>query len=135
MRISRSDERVRRPGPEGWFTGGAWVRPVVDGAPSKEVQAVHVEFAAGARTAWHTHPVGQVLEVTSGKGWVQCEGEAAREILPGDVVVIEAGENHWHGAQRDSAMELLAFNEWDESHQNVTWGLQVTEEEYVVAGN
>lgn len=134
MRISTKSERGRRLGPAGWFTGEAWVEPVVEGAPSKEVQLVRVEFAPGARTAWHTHPVGQVLEVTQGRGWVQVEGDAAREILPGDVVVIEAGENHWHGACASEGMVHLAINEWDEAGSNVTWGAQVSEEEYAAAG-
>ncbi len=131
MKISTKSERRR--GPEGWFTGEVWMWPVAKGSPTARAESLYVEFAAGARTAWHTHPVGQVLEVTSGKGWVQVEGEAARAIGVGDVVVIEAGENHWHGAVRDEGMVHLAINEADAGGSNVSWGAQVTEAEYAAA--
>jgi len=131
MRISTKSERGRKPGPEGWFSGGeVWVMPVVEHAPFEEVQALYVEFAAGARTAWHWHPMGQVLDVTEGRGWVQVRGEPARAIEVGDVVLIEAGEWHWHGARADAGMTHLAINEWDAQGSNVTWGEFVTDEEY-----
>jgi quercetin dioxygenase-like cupin family protein len=109
--------------------------PVADHAPSRDVQALYVEFAPGARTAWHTHPVGQVLEVTAGCGWVQVRGEAAQRISAGDVVLIEAGEWHWHGAGASEGMTHLALNVWDEAGSNVSWGEQVSEQEYAAASH
>ncbi len=134
MKIVTSVERECTKGPEEWFTGDVWINPVVRGEAPSRLQAAHVTFSPGARTAWHTHPVGQVLEVISGLGWVQLEGEAARAIRPGDVVVIAPGENHWHGAQAGRTMVHLAMQEWDESGKNVVWGAKVTEEEYGAAG-
>jgi quercetin dioxygenase-like cupin family protein len=134
MKILRSSERSRRKGPDGWFTGEAWIDAVVDGVAPSRMQALYVEFAPGARTAWHTHPVGQTLEVTSGLGWVQLEGHPALAIALGDVVVIGPGENHWHGAQAEHGMVHLAINEWDADGKNVTWGEQVMEAEYAAAG-
>ncbi len=132
MKILKKSERRR--GPEGWFTGEVWMQPVAKGSPTERAESLYVEFAPGARTAWHTHPVGQVLEVISGKGWVQLEGEAARAIGVGDVVVIEAGENHWHGAQADGPMVHLAINAADAAGSNVAWGAQVTDAEFAAAG-
>ncbi len=86
------------------------------------------------RTAWHTHPVRQVLHVTSGIGWIQLEGEPAKRIRSGDVVVIEANENHWHGADATHTMVHLAMQESDETGKNVVWGSHVTDEEYIAAG-
>ena len=134
MKILESKERGRRKGPEDWFTGEVWMEPVANGVPSARMEALYVEFAAGARTAWHTHPVGQVLEVTSGNGWVQVEGEAACAIGVGDVVLIEADENHWHGAQAGGPMVHLAINEADASGKNVYWGAKVTDAEFAKAG-
>jgi quercetin dioxygenase-like cupin family protein len=82
-------------------------------APSR-VEALHVHFAAGSRTRWHTHPVGQLLIVTVGEGWVQSRGHAPERIGVGDVVRIAAGEEHWHGASADSAMSHLAVQEHDD---------------------
>ena len=135
MKISTKAERGRRQGPEDWFTGRAWMEPIAEHAPSNEVQALYVEFEAGARTHWHTHPIGQVLEVTSGRGWVQVEGQPARPIGVGDVVVIGPNENHWHGACAEEPMTHLAINEWDAAGSNVTWGAAVTDEEFAAAGN
>jgi len=83
---------------------------------------------------WHTHPVVQVLEVVSGVGWVQLEGQAAQAIHPGDVVVIGAGENHWHGAQAGRTMVHLAMLQTDDAGKTVVWGVKVTDEEYGAAG-
>ena len=87
-------------------------------------------FTPGARTNWHTHPVGQTLFVISGLGWVQLEGEPARAIRPGDVVAIAPGENHWHGAEAGHSMVHIAMQEGDESGVAVTWGKPVTDAEY-----
>ncbi|ACF07972.1 (R)-mandelonitrile lyase [Sinorhizobium meliloti] len=90
----------------------------------------HVTFAPGARTAWHTHPAGQMLIVTSGKGWVQQEGGEKREINSGDVVWIPVGVNHWHGATNKTGMGHIAISYMKEG-KNVEWGKLVTDEEFV----
>jgi quercetin dioxygenase-like cupin family protein len=134
MKIVASSERGCRKAPAEWFSGDAWIDEIVKGVAPSRLQAVYVTFSPGARTAWHTHPVGQVLQVVSGLGWVQLEGEAARVIGPGEVVVIGPGENHWHGAQAGRTMVHLAMQEFDDSGKNVVWGPKVTDEEYAVAG-
>lgn len=88
-----------------------------------------VTFAPGARTAWHTHPAGQILIVTSGKGWIQQEGSDRQEINPGDVVRIPAGVNHWHGATAETGMSHIAIS-YMAGDSNVTWGDLVTDEEF-----
>src|SRR5260370_37628126 len=98
------------------------------GAAPLRLQAVYVTFSPGARTAWHTHPVGQVLEVVSGLGWVQLEGEAARGIGPGGVGVIGPGENHWHGAEAGHTVGHLAMHEPEGAGTTRGWGRKVTEE-------
>ena len=137
MKILGNVERGCRRGPEDWFTGVVWVDSVVDAAAlgaGSRLQAALVTFTPGARTAWHTHPVGQTLYVVSGVGWVQKEGEAARVIRAGDVVVIGAGENHWHGAEAGHTMVHMAMQEADEGGSVVTWGKKVTDAEYGAAG-
>jgi len=101
----------------------------VMGGASKLSSAL-VTFTPGARTHWHTHPVGQTLYVLSGLGWAQLEGEAKQAIRPGDVVVIQPGENHWHGAEAGHTMVHLAMQEADETGSPVVWGGAVTDEEY-----
>lgn len=88
-----------------------------------------VTFAPGARTAWHTHPAGQMLIVTEGRGWIQEEGGEKLEINPGDVVWIPVGVNHWHGATETSGMAHIAIS-YMEGDSNVTWGDLVTDEEF-----
>src|SRR5258707_13412746 len=134
MKIVASSERGCRKAPAEWFSGDVWVDDIVSAAPPLRLQAVYVTFSPGARTAWHTHPVGQVLQVVSGLGWVQLEGEAAKVIRPGDVVVIGPGENHWHGAEAGHTMVHLAMQEGDESGKTVVWGREEKEEEYRAAG-
>jgi quercetin dioxygenase-like cupin family protein len=134
MKILASRERGCRKASADWFTGDVWVDDIVMAAAPLRLQAVYVTFSPGARTAWHTHPVGQVLQVVSGQGWVQLEGEAAQAIRPGDVVVIGPGENHWHGAEAGHTMVHLAMQEPDESGKTVVWGRKVSEEEYGAAG-
>jgi quercetin dioxygenase-like cupin family protein len=130
MKILGNAQRGCRPGPEAWFSGMVWIDSVLDAAPPAKANAALVTFAPGARTAWHTHPLGQTLYVVTGLGWVQKEGEAASVIRPGDVVMIAPGENHWHGAEAGHTMVHLAIQESDESGSPVTWGRHVTEGEY-----
>ena len=130
MKILGNAERGCRRGPEAWFSGMVWVDTVIEPTAPAKGNAALVTFIPGARTAWHTHPLGQTLYVISGVGWVQKEGETAMVIRPGDVVVIPAGENHWHGAEAGHTMVHLAMQENDENGVAVTWGQHVSDEEY-----
>ena len=111
MEIHPAGSRPTRPGPDAWFTGTVWQDPIVDAEAPARLKAVLVTFAPGARTAWHTHPLGQTLLVTAGCGRVQSAGGPIREIRPGDTVWIPPGEKHWHGAGPDTAMTHLAMQE------------------------
>ncbi|MEB3372124.1 cupin domain-containing protein [Saccharopolyspora sp. S2-29] len=106
----------------------------IDGIRNPDEQSAvgcaHVRFSPGARTAWHTHPKGQTLYVTDGIGYVARRGDEPQEIRPGDVVYIEPGEEHWHGATPDRFMAHVAIQEADENGEVVTWGEHVTDEEY-----
>jgi quercetin dioxygenase-like cupin family protein len=130
MKILTNEMRGCRKGPEAWFTGEVWINEVVAGAAPARFKANRVSFAPGARTAWHTHPVGQALHVEAGLGRVQLKGEPVREIRPGDSVWIEAGEVHWHGAAPGYTMAHLAIQETDEKGVDVVWLEHVTDEEY-----
>jgi quercetin dioxygenase-like cupin family protein len=134
MKILTSEERGCRRGPGEWFTGTVWIDDVVAGGTPSRLNSARVSFEPGARTAWHTHPIGQALHVLSGVGWVQLKGEAARAIRPGDSVWIEAGEVHWHGAQAGHTMVHLAMQEKDDAGVAVVWGEHVTDAEYGAAG-
>jgi len=124
----------RRPateaGPAEWFTGAVWIDTVADAAPPGTVQVRSVHFAPGARTAWHTHPRGQILHVTEGAGRVSRRGGPVREIRAGDTVRAEPGEWHWHGAGPDTFLTHLAIQEADERGVRTEWGAHVTDSEY-----
>jgi quercetin dioxygenase-like cupin family protein len=130
MKILSDGMRGCRKGPEEWFTGTVWIDEVVTGAVPSRLVAARVSFEPGARTAWHTHPVGQTLHVLTGLGRVQSKGEPVREIRPGDTVWIDAGEIHWHGAALGHTMVHLAMQETDEHGVNVMWLKHVTDAEY-----
>ena len=130
MKIVGNAERGCRRGPEEWFTGMVWIDGVVEATAPSRLQSAVVTFTPGARTAWHTHPLGQTLYVVSGLGWVQKQGEAAVAIRPGDVVVIAPGENHWHGAEAGHTLVHLAMQETGDSGSAVVWGEHVTDAEY-----
>jgi quercetin dioxygenase-like cupin family protein len=119
-------------GPPDWFTGSVYIDTVASPTPPSRVAAAIVHFTPGARTAWHTHPLGQTIFVTEGVGRCQREGGPVEEIRPGDRVYFEAGENHWHGASRDRFMAHLAIQEADDSGSPVAWGRHVSDEEYGV---
>ena len=104
MEIQRSGSQASIRGPAEWFTGNVRIDPLFPEADPSRVSGALVTFEPGARTAWHTHPLGQRLIVTSGCGWVQCSGGTKREIRAGDVVVCPPGEKHWHGATPTTAM-------------------------------
>jgi quercetin dioxygenase-like cupin family protein len=118
------------PGPGDWFTGAVFIDTVTTPTEPSPLAAASVHFTPGARTAWHTHPLGQTIYVTEGIGRCQSEGGPIATIRPGDRVFFEAGENHWHGASPARFMTHLAMQEADESGSPVTWGRHVTDEEY-----
>jgi quercetin dioxygenase-like cupin family protein len=129
MDIKRADTRVAEPGPDDYFTGSVRIeRLIAAGAPAR-VAAASVTFAPGARTAWHTHPLGQTLIVTAGRGWAQREGGPKEEIRPGEVVWFPPGEKHWHGACVDAAMTHIAVQEALDG-RTVDWLEKVSEDEY-----
>ena len=130
MKIVRSKERTSRKGPAEWFTGEVWIDEIVMGAAPLRLRAFRVSFSPGARTAWHSHPVGQTLHVLSGVGRVQLAGGPVEEIHPGDTVMIAPGERHWHGAAPNNTMVHLAMQETDEQGVDVQWMEHVTDQEY-----
>ena len=132
LKVNRYDKDKAVQGPKEYFTGKVMVSsPFASGEINSYSGAV-VNFEAGARTAWHTHPLGQTLIVVSGKGRVQKLGEPVQEILPGDVVWIPAGEKHWHGAAPDSAMSHVAISD-AKNGRVVDWMEHVTDAEYLSA--
>ena len=119
----------RRMSPD-YFTGTVWQDPIVEAPAPARIRAALVTFEPGARTAWHTHPLGQTIFVTEGFGLCQREGGQVEEIRPGDRVWFEPGENHWHGAAPDRFMTHIAIQEANESGSPVSWGEHVTDAEY-----
>jgi quercetin dioxygenase-like cupin family protein len=118
-----------RRGPSEWFSGKVWQDPIVDAPAPARIRANRVSFEPGARTAWHTHPLGQTLVVISGSGLAQTWGGPIREIRAGDTVWIPPGEKHWHGASPSNGMVHIAFQE-NLDGEHVVWLEHVTEEEY-----
>lgn len=116
-------------GPADWFTGDVRIDPLFAKEESTRGAGALVTFEPGAKTAWHTHPVGQTIIITSGLGWVQREGESIQEVTPGDVVYFEPNEKHWHGASPNKAMSHIAIQE-EENGEVVTWVEHVTDEQY-----
>jgi quercetin dioxygenase-like cupin family protein len=121
------------PGPESWFTGEVHIDTVASPSPPSRVAAALVHFAPGARTAWHTHPLGQTIYVTEGVCFCQRRGGASEELRPGDRMYFEPGEEHWHGAGANRFMTHLAIQQADDHGTAVTWGEHVTDEEYAAA--
>ena len=118
------------PGPSDWFTGDVYIDTIATATAPSRLAAASVHFAPGARTAWHTHPFGQTIHVTEGRGLCQRRGGPIEEIRPSDTVYFEPNEDHWHGAARDRFVTHIAMQEVDDSGSPVTWGDQVTDEEY-----
>ena len=116
-------------GPAEWFTGTVRIDPLFTAADPALVAGALVTFEPGARTAWHTHPLGQTLMVTAGCGWAQKLGGPVEEIRPGDVVSFAPGEKHWHGAAATTAMSHIAVQERADG-KYVEWMEQVSAEEY-----
>lgn len=132
MQIRRCGTQPSRPGSSEHFTGKVRVDPLFEAPAPARVTSLSVTFEPGARTAWHTHPLGQTLIVTTGVGLTQCEGEPAVEIRPGDVIWCPPGHKHWHGAAPDSSMTHIAIVEALDG-KVVDWLEHVTEDEYQAA--
>jgi quercetin dioxygenase-like cupin family protein len=132
MQITRSTVQTQK-GPGDWFTGDVYIDAVAAARPPARVQANLVHFTPGARTAWHTHPLGQTIYVTEGIGLCQRRGGPVEVIRAGDRVWFEPDENHWHGATPNRFMAHLALNEVDADHVAAIWGDKVTDEEYAAA--
>lgn len=129
MKISHNGSRPSNKGPADWFTGAVRIDMLFQPEAPARTSAATVTFDPGARTAWHTHPLGQTLIVTSGLGWAQCEGGPVEEIRPGDVVWFPPGVRHWHGASASVAMSHIAINEALEG-KVVEWMEKVSDEQY-----
>ncbi|MDQ2879340.1 MAG: cupin domain-containing protein [Pseudomonadota bacterium] len=111
MEIYRSGARASAKGPADWFTGTVRIDPIVSAPDPARVASASVTFEPGARTVWHTHPLGQTLIVTFGLGWVQRDGGPIEQIRPGDLVWFAPNEKHWHGATSTNAMTHIAIQE------------------------
>jgi quercetin dioxygenase-like cupin family protein len=129
MQITRSGSRPSAKGPADYFTGPVRVDPLFQAGDPARVSGGHVTFEPGARSAWHTHPLGQTLIVTSGKGWTQCEGGPIVEINAGDILWCPPNHRHWHGATPTTAMTHIAIQEALDG-KVVDWMEQVTDAEY-----
>ena len=129
MDIERSGSRPSQKGPAEYFTGDVRIDPLFSPPEPARVAGALVTFEPGARTAWHTHPLGQTLIVTSGRGWAQREGGPIEEIRPGDVVWFPPGEKHWHGATATTAMMHIAITESLDG-KNVDWMEKVSDVQY-----
>ena len=129
MEIKRCGSRESGKGLEGYFTGTVRVDPLFEAPDPARARGASVTFEPGARTAWHTHPLGQHLIVTAGFGWVQCWGGPKREIHPGDVISCACGEKHWHGATATTNMSHIAIQEFRDGRA-VDWMEKVTDEQY-----
>lgn len=129
MDIARSGSRPSGRGPAAYFTGAVRIDPLLDAPEPARVAGALVTFEPGARTAWHTHPLGQTLIVVSGCGWAQRENGPIEEIRPGDVVWFPPGEKHWHGATPTTAMSHIAIQE-KLNGSAVDWMEHVTDAQY-----
>jgi quercetin dioxygenase-like cupin family protein len=129
MQIKRSGTQPSAKGPTDWFTGTVRIDPLFQPVSAQRAAGAAVTFEPGARTAWHTHPLGQTLVVIFGNGRVQREGGPVEEIRPGDVVSFEPGEKHWHGASPTAAMTHIAIQEALDG-KAVEWLEKVTDQQY-----
>ena len=129
MEIKRIGSQPSSKGRDDWFTGTVRIDPLFQANPPARSAGASVTFEPGARTAWHTHPLGQTLIVTAGCGWVQREGGSIEEIHPGDVISIPPGEKHWHGAAPTTAMTHIAIQEALDG-KVVDWLEKVSAEQY-----
>jgi quercetin dioxygenase-like cupin family protein len=129
MEIKRIGRQPSNKGPADWFTGMVRIDPLFQATAPARVAGASVTFEPGARTAWHTHPLGQTLIVTAGCGWAQREGRPVEEIHPGDVIWFSPGEKHWHGASPTTGMTHIAVQEALDG-KVVDWLEKVSDEQY-----
>jgi len=129
MEITRLGIQPSAKGPADWFTGSVRIDSLFQPNEHRRAAAATVTFEPGARTAWHTHPLGQTLIVISGVGWAQREGGLVEEIRPGDIVWFAPGEKHWHGASATMAMTHIAIQE-QLNGKVVDWMEKVTDDQY-----
>jgi quercetin dioxygenase-like cupin family protein len=129
MEIKRIGSQPSVIGPSDWFTGKVRIDPLFAANAPARANGASVTFEPGARTAWHTHPLGQTLIVTAGSGWAQCEGGPVEEIHPGDVIWFPPDVKHWHGAAATTAMTHIAINEALDG-KVVDWMEKVTDDQY-----
>ena len=129
MQITRAGSQPSNKGSPEYFTGTVRVDPLFPVREPSRVSAASVTFESGARTAWHTHPLGQTLIITAGVGWVQRESGPVEEVRPGDVVWFPPGLKHWHGATPTTAMTHIAIQE-TMNGKNVDWMEKVNDEQY-----
>ena len=129
MIIHRSGRPTLRAATQ-YFTGTVWQDPIVEAPAPANLRALRVSFEPGARTAWHTHPLGQTIYVTDGVGLVQREGGPVQVVRPGDVVFFEPNERHWHGASPTVGMVHIAMQEAKDG-KHVDWAEHVTDEQYL----
>jgi quercetin dioxygenase-like cupin family protein len=129
MEIKRAGSQASTKGSSEWFTGTVRLDPLFQAPDPARVQGASVTFEPGSRTAWHTHPLGQTLIVTTGCGWAQREGGPVEEIRPGDVVSFSPREKHWHGATPATSMTHIAIQERLDG-KAVEWMEQVSDEQY-----
>jgi quercetin dioxygenase-like cupin family protein len=132
MQITRNNVETAS-GPSEWFTGAVYLDAVTVPSDGSRLSATSVHFTPGARTHWHTHPNGQTIWVTEGVGLCQRRGGPIEVIRPGDRVVFEPGEDHWHGAAPTRFMTHIAMLVVDDEGNNANWGDHVTDEEYAAA--
>lgn len=130
MEIKKLGSQSSAKGPAEYFTGNVRLDSPFKQSEPARVSGAIVTFEPGARTAWHTHPLGQTLIVTSGCGWIQCWGQPKKEIRAGDVISCACGEKHWHGATATTAMTHVAITELLNG-KAVEWMEKVTDEEYL----
>lgn len=129
MEIKKAGSQASAKGPADWFTGTVRIDPLFTAPDPALVAGASVTFEPGARTAWHTHPLGQTLIVTAGAGWAQRDGGPVEEIHPGDVIWFAPGEKHWHGAAPTTAMTHIAIQERKDGKM-VDWMEHVSDQQY-----
>jgi quercetin dioxygenase-like cupin family protein len=129
MEIKRSESRQTGKGPSDWFTGTVRMDPLFSAPAPARAAGASVIFEPGARTAWHTHPLGQTLIVMAGSGWAQRWGGPKESINPGDVIWFPPGEKHWHGATATTSMTHIAIQEAQDG-KTVDWMEHVSDEQY-----
>ena len=130
MRLIRNGSQPSTKGPAEFFTGTVRIDPLFNAPAPARVGCASVTFEPGARSAWHTHPLGQILIVTAGCGWTQCEGGPIEEIRAGDVIWCPPGHRHWHGATPTTSLTHIAVQEYLDG-KAVEWMEHVTDEQYL----